>query len=156
MTVTVNHVEIEGIDEMLNILLDYGGKGEGRLYVRKSNGAVVYINCVYSAGMNIVEEYQKLHLFTVEFFAADPNFYVRQTHPFTEISSSPYTLTINNPNLTPMYVSMLLGKHGEIYTSWNIEGGLENTTTGKKITFNEISVANGLQLFISLNPSATM
>ena len=48
---------------------------EGKLILRRSDGLIVYLNCVYSAGLRITEEYQKFHRFTLEFFAADPYFY---------------------------------------------------------------------------------
>ena len=49
--------------------------GEGRLILRRSDGVIVYLNCVYSSGLRITEEYRKFHRFTLEFFAADPYFY---------------------------------------------------------------------------------
>lgn len=62
--------------DMLHILLDERGTGEGKLFVKKSDGQIVYLNCVYSAGMDIVEQYKLFHIFTLEFYGADPNFYL--------------------------------------------------------------------------------
>lgn len=82
-TVTVNMVVVGDTTaqrdklffDMVNKLIDPKGDGIGRLYVKCSDGAEVYLNCAYSSGMKIVEEYKKFHRFTIEFYAADPYFY---------------------------------------------------------------------------------
>jgi hypothetical protein len=61
--------------DMLDVLLDADGTGEGKLYVRSSGGRMLCLNCVYSSGMRIAREYRNLSRFTVEFYAADPWFY---------------------------------------------------------------------------------
>ena len=80
--------------EMLDTLLDYKGEGEGKLYVKRSDGSIYYLNCVYSGGMNIVEQYQKFHLFTLSFYAADPLFYASAKYQF---SGSDGILMVKNP-----------------------------------------------------------
>ena len=61
--------------EMVSRLMDVDGGNTGKLYVRRSDGSVVYLNCTYSSGLSIVEEYRKFHRFTLEFYAPDPYFY---------------------------------------------------------------------------------
>ena len=61
--------------QMVSDLIDIGGGNEGKLYVTRSDGTQVYLNCTYSSGMNVVDEYRKFHRFTLEFYASDPYFY---------------------------------------------------------------------------------
>ena len=61
--------------EMVSALMDVDGGSTGKLYVRRSDGLVLYLPCTYSSGLSIVEEYRKFHRFTLEFFAPDPYFY---------------------------------------------------------------------------------
>ena len=61
--------------EMVRDLIDISGGNEGKLYVTRSDGTTVYLNCTYSSGMNVADEYRKFHRFTLEFYAADPYFY---------------------------------------------------------------------------------
>ena len=42
---------------MIKRLMDLNGGDTGKLYVRRSDGMVVYLNCAYSSGLSIVEEY---------------------------------------------------------------------------------------------------
>lgn len=62
--------------DMLHVLMDQDGGREGRLYVKRSDGQMVYLNCVYSSGLDIVEQYKLFHIFVLEFFAADPDFHL--------------------------------------------------------------------------------
>ena len=61
--------------QMINQLMDVSEGEVGRLYITRSDGFIVYLNCAYSSGLNVTEEYQRFHKFTLEFFAADPYFY---------------------------------------------------------------------------------
>ena len=61
--------------EMIGKLMDITNGEIGRLYAMRSDGTEVYLNCAYSSGLSIVEEYKKFHKFTLEFYAADPYFY---------------------------------------------------------------------------------
>lgn len=61
--------------EMVSRLMDVNGGNTGKLLVRRSDGMVVYLNCAYSSGLSIVEEYRKFHRFTLEFYAPDAWFY---------------------------------------------------------------------------------
>ena len=65
--------------EMVRDLIDIGGGNTGQLYITRSDGTTVYLNCIYSSGMNVVDEYRKFHRFTLEFYASDPYFYKDQT-----------------------------------------------------------------------------
>ena len=69
--------------DLLETLIDKDSNDEGKLYLRKSDGAQVYLNCVYEGGMNIEKEYKIFSFFNIEFFAADPLFYL-----------------VSNPNIT--------------------------------------------------------
>ena len=76
-----DRAERDGVfGRMLDVLLDARGKGEGKLYVRRSDGSLVFLNCVYSSGMRIAEQYQRFRKFNVEFYAADPWFYLERKY----------------------------------------------------------------------------
>ena len=61
--------------EMVDTLMDVNENDEGRLYLKRYDGTLVYLNCVYASGLDVTEQYKKLHMFTLEFFAADPLYY---------------------------------------------------------------------------------
>lgn len=61
--------------EMISVLMDVDGGSTGKLFVRRSDGSILYLNCTYTSGLSIVEEYRKFHRFTLEFYAPDPYFY---------------------------------------------------------------------------------
>jgi len=71
--------------DMVEKLLDVDGGDVGKLYITRSDGTVVILNCAYSSGLSIADEYRKFHRFTLEFYAEDPYFY-----------SSPYTQEIDS------------------------------------------------------------
>lgn len=139
--------------EMLSVLLDADGGGEGRLYVKTSAGATAYLNCVYSGGMNIVEQYQKFHLFTISFFAADPRFYVVQrVFVLNDIQPS-----LTYDNTTGETLAVLINAGYPYNSAWTLTGYVSNTTTGKKLTFdahstypsNELPAGSKLEMFTS-------
>ena len=82
-TVTVNMVLIGKTTaerdayffEMISRLMDVNGGNTGKLYARRSDGMEVYLNCAYSSGLSIMEEYRKFHKFSLEFYAPDAWFY---------------------------------------------------------------------------------
>lgn len=77
--------------DMVDILMDTS-KGEvGKLYIGRSDGRTVFLNCAYSGGLNISEQCRTLHRFTLEFYAADPYFY-----------TLPITQTVEFSNFTPI------------------------------------------------------
>ena len=63
---------------MVEKLIDAGGGEIGKLWITRSDGSVVYLNCAYSSGLKITEQYRKLHKFTLEFYAEDPYFYSQE------------------------------------------------------------------------------
>ena len=60
---------------MIGQLMDVTNGETGKLYVRRSDGVTVYLNCAYSSGLRVKDEYRKLQKFTLTFYAADPYFY---------------------------------------------------------------------------------
>ena len=77
--------------DMLDTLLDNGSEAEGKLFLKRSDGTPVRLNCVYSGGMNVEEQYRRFRIFPVEFYAADPLFYydkvyeIRDGQPYNDI-----------------------------------------------------------------------
>ena len=61
--------------EMISILMDITKGIEGKLYITRPDGSVLYLNCVYSGGANVKEEYRLFRRFTLSFYASDPYFY---------------------------------------------------------------------------------
>ena len=61
--------------EMINRLMDVSKGDVGKLYITRSDGLKVHLNCAYSSGLDVVDDYSTFHRFTLEFFAADPYFY---------------------------------------------------------------------------------
>lgn len=61
--------------QMINQLMDVSGGEVGKLYVKRSDGSTVYLNCAYSSGLSVTEDYRRFQQFDLEFFAADPYFY---------------------------------------------------------------------------------
>lgn len=61
--------------EMISRLMDVDGGDTGKLYVRCSDGMIVYLNCAYSSGLSVEEEYRRFQRFTLEFYAPDAYFY---------------------------------------------------------------------------------
>lgn len=109
---------------MISRLMDIKGGDTGKLYVRRSDGMVVYINCAYSSGLSIAEEYRKFHRFTLEFYAPDPYFY--RDLPDVAISVNPGSyLTLSNTLMVGNY-----HKLGEINSTGS---GVVNNTCGETI-----------------------
>ena len=70
-TVERDQLFAELVEKLMNT-----DKGEnGKLYVRTTSGQTYVLNCAYSSGLNITDEYRKFHRFTLEFYAEDPYFY---------------------------------------------------------------------------------
>lgn len=61
--------------QMISQLMDVSGGEIGKLYVMRSDGIVVYLNCAYMSGLSVTEDYRRFQQFTLEFYAADPYFY---------------------------------------------------------------------------------
>ena len=102
---------------------------------------MVHLNCVYSGGMNITEEYRHLHKFTIEFYAADTYFYGLETEydvePLGLLPAEDRHITIKNGTKYNQIVRIQTGigaTSRPIYIRF-YGGYMENTTTGKKISF---------------------
>ena len=64
-------------------------KGEnGKLYVGAPSGKGYVLNCAYSSGLNITDEYKKFHRFTLEFYASDPYFYSEEEVSYIDLEAS--------------------------------------------------------------------
>lgn len=144
--------------DMLDVLLDVNGMGEGRLYIKKSDGLMVYLRCVYSGGMNIVDQYKKFRRFKLEFYASDPTYYFDGTvynwkndGLNSTSSSNPGRLTIvNNSNYDTVFKMILFDfttddpvegatpQADSDRFQWSLSGTFINETTGKKITFRNV------------------
>lgn len=148
--------------EMVSALMDVDGGSTGKLYVRRSDGLVLYLPCTYSSGLSIVEEYRKFHRFTLEFFAPDPYFYKDLEETTIPVHEGNYlTLSdtilfgtrrigdfisegsgvINNPsteNLQP--VIRLEGVNGGL--------SIMNTDSGKSLVLAGLAMTSGQVLVI--------
>ena len=62
-------------NDMVDRLMDTTKGDVGKLYITRSDGLKVHLNCAYSSGLDVVDEYKNLSKFTLEFYAADPYFY---------------------------------------------------------------------------------
>ena len=148
--------------DMVEQLIDADGGDIGKLYITRTDGLVVILNCTYSSGLRVTDEYRKFHRFTLEFYAEDPYFY---SDPYTQeidsiesdILTLSYTLylgtwtlgtgiyngsgIINNPvqqNIEPIY------KIAGVRNSLKIT----NETTGKTLGFNEMETYPGDMIII--------
>lgn len=61
--------------EMISRLMDVNGGNTGKLYVKRSDGMTVYLNCAYSSGLSVYEQYRRYQQFDLEFLAPDAYFY---------------------------------------------------------------------------------
>ena len=83
--------------DMVEALIDVDGGDIGKLYITRSDGSVVYLNCAYASGLKVTEKYRYLHKFDLEFYAEDPYFYsqdIIQTITLTH-GGTPITLNEN-------------------------------------------------------------
>ena len=80
---------------MIDQIMDISGGEVGKLYIKRSDGVEVYLNCSYSSGLSVTEEYSKFHKFTLDFYAADPYFY-RDISDVTITLPSTSKLTLRN------------------------------------------------------------
>ena len=87
---------------MISKLMDIDGGNTGKLYAKRSDGTDVYLNCAYSSGLSIVEEYRKFHRFTLEFFAPDPYFYKDLADTSIEVHEGNY-LTLSDTLMVGYY-----------------------------------------------------
>ena len=149
--------------QMVDRLLDVGGGDIGKLYITRTDGKEVFLNCAYSSGLSIVEEYKKFHRFTLEFFAADPYFYstYTDTQAVPVVESNVATLA-DDLYLGVWYLGVgdLVGQGvvinssgGDIEPILRIKGRrmsitIRNEMTGKSISLEDTDLTNGDELVI--------
>ena len=108
--------------EMVSRLMDVDGGNTGKLYVRRSDGSEVYLNCTYSSGLSIVEEYRKFHRFTLEFYAPDPYFYKDLEDEYIMVMVANY-VTLSDTLMVGNYrkIGELLSKGSGVITNPSTE-----------------------------------
>ena len=148
--------------DMVEKLMDVDGGDVGKLYITRSDGLVVILNCTYSSGLRVTDEYRKFHRFTLEFYAEDPYFY---SDPYVqmidsieaEIVTLSYDLylgiwtlgegessgtgTITNPtnqNIEPIY--RIAGIRRSLM--------IKNNSTGQAMAFNDLDMYPGDSIVI--------
>ena len=91
--------------EMISRLMDIDGGDVGKLYVRRCDGMVVYLNCAYSSGLSVYEEYRRFQKFTLEFYAPDVYFY----RDLDDV-----TVNVNYGNFLTLNDNLLFGNYHKI------------------------------------------
>lgn len=149
--------------DMISRLIDVSGSETGKLYIKRSDGKTVYLNCAYSSGLSVVEQYERFHRFTLEFYASDPYFY--NDHEFTvsisDIESDIVTLSndlflgvwylgIGNINGNGVVVNYL---EEDVEPIIQIKGRRQNitivnNTTNERIAFTNLPLFQGDMLVI--------
>ena len=148
--------------EMISLLMDVNGGNTGRLYVKRSDGMTVYLNCAYSSGLSVNEQYRKFQQFDLEFFAPDAYFYkdlddtvidvnyggyltlsdthLFGTHTMGEFESSGSGVITNNGAETLQPVIRLQNVNGTVK--------ITNEDTGEVISMKNMSMTQGQTLVI--------
>ena len=158
--------------EMLEILMDVSNGVIGKLYVTRSDGSEVYLNCMYISGADVAKDYRRFRNFKLEFYAADPYFYRDLDDVFINVPLSA-RLTLHDGlylsnDLTKVHV---LGENtgtgtGAILNNGSdliqpimrisrVKGDLSvtNKQTGDKIEFDDILIPRGDTLVIDTRDS---
>ena len=140
------------------------GDGVGRLYAMRSDGLEVYLNCAYSQGLDVFEEYRKFHRFSLDFYASDPYFYrelqstdiivppenkltlhdgfiVGNYHKIGEYIGEGYGIVNNNSQVTLDPIIQLKGARGSFTVT--------NEATGKYIKMNNLALVASDTLVIN-------
>ena len=148
--------------DMVDRLMDTTKGDVGKLYIMRSDGLKVHLNCSYASGLDVVDQYKNLSKFTLEFFAADPYFYgveSIQTAEWDEedIITLSHTLTLGdwclgwgNLNTTKLLKNKLYGSVDPIY---EIEGArknilIRNASVRTFIEFDNLEMTVGDTLII--------
>jgi hypothetical protein len=144
--------------DMVEKLINVGGGEIGKLWITRSDGSVVYLNCAYSSGLKVVEQYRKFHLFTLEFYAEDPYFYSQDIVQDVELveSSEPITLSddlyLNGWKLdwamsggVNMVMNPYTHQADPIYRISGVRVNLtiQNSTISKSLQFDDLDMALG-------------
>jgi len=149
--------------DMIEKLIDVSGGDVGKLYIKRSDGKTVYLNCAYSSGLSVVEQYEKYHQFTLEFYASDPYFYndYKFTSRINDIDSDIVTLA-DDLYLGVWYLGIgNINGHGVVINHLEetvdpiiqIKGRrqnitITNTTTNDSISFVNLPIYQGDTLVI--------
>lgn len=148
--------------DMVSKLMDVSGGEDGKLYVMRSDGTEVYINCVYSSGLSVEEQYRRYQSFILEFYAADPYFYKDAPNTVIEIPASQKltlgdTLALGEHVLgeTSGTASGIVSNHGSeplkpVIKAVGISGSItiKNLTTGVEIALSGVTIPTGSTLVI--------
>lgn len=155
--------------DMIEKLIDVSGGDVGKLYIKRSDGKTVYLNCAYSSGLSVVEQYEKYHQFTLEFYASDPYFYndYKFTSRINDIDSDIVTLA-DDLYLGVWYLGIgNINGHGVVINHLEetvdpiiqIKGRrqnitITNTTTNDSISFVNLPIYQGDTLVIDTREQA--
>ena len=143
--------------EMIEQLMDVDGGDVGKLYITRSDGLTVILNCAYSSGLRVTDEYRKFHRFTLEFYAEDPYFY---SDPYVqEIDSieadiitlaqdlylGTWTLGMGDISGTGTIINPTNQNIDPIYRIGGIRQSLiiKNNSTNQTMAFYDLSMAPG-------------
>ncbi len=62
--------------ELMSKLIQTGSRDDwGKLRLTRSDGKRVYLSALYTGGANVADQYRRLKVFSLEFYAGDPYFY---------------------------------------------------------------------------------
>ena len=140
---------------MMDVLLDSDGQGEGKLYVKRSDGSMAFINCVYTNGAETLKQHRFIKDFTLRFYATDPFFYVvGGPYSFNDLYMDyDWTLPVINPTTMDAEVQLVLSDFGMPYDDheWSMEGYFKNLTTEKKIQTLQYETASRDKMVMNLS-----
>ena len=144
--------------QMVESLIDVDGGDIGKLYITRSDGSVVYLNCAYSSGLKVTDEYRHFHRFTLQFYAEDPYFYSTEYTQIINVDEGSEPITLND-ELTLGYwcldwetnsgSAILLNPYeheaNPVYRIGGIRRDLtiKSSTVAKKLTFEGLDMRNG-------------
>ena len=147
--------------DMVDRLMDTTKGDVGKLYIMRSDGLKVHLNCSYASGLDVVDQYKNLSKFTLEFYAADPYFYGVESIQTAEWNEDDITLSDtltlgiwclgwNYLSTTKLLRNKLYGSVDPIY---EIEGSrknimIRNSSVRTFIEFDDLHMTNGDTLVI--------
>lgn len=149
--------------DMISKLIDIDGEDTGKLYVKRSDGMIVYLNCTYSSGLSVYEQYRRYQQFNLEFYAPDAWFYKDLADVTIEAEKGNYltlsdTLKVGNYHKIGEYFS---NGQGVIHNSGLEElqpvirlqrafgtTTIKNETTGYSINLKNMEMYQGQTLVI--------
>lgn len=148
-------------NNLVSRLLQTGAKEEwGKLVIRRVNGEYVYLNCIYTGGLNIAEVYPRTYQFELTFEAGDAYFYdldETEQEP-ARLESLIYlsdTLYLGGWTLLDGLTSVTINNTGEMfYPVFEITGPaavirVKNEATGQTLAMDEnFRLATGEKLTI--------